>query len=376
MVLTEQARELHASCLLMDGHNDLPWQIRARGNSKVEAVDIRKPQPRLHTDMERLRGGGVGGQFWSAFIPVNSDQPVVEFLEQVDLIHRMIDFYADDFALALTADDVLRIRAENKIAGLIGVEGGHAIGNSLAALRNLYRLGARYMTLTHADTLDWADAATDEARHGGLTEFGEQVVRTMNELGMLVDISHVSADTMKDVLRVSKAPVIASHSSAYAVAPHPRNVPDDVLKLVAENGGVIMINFASGFIVKEAAVALQRIFDVRREMRARYPDDEEFEKHWKEWNRQNPIASGTVHNVVDHIDHIVKVAGIDSVGLGADYDGITQLPRQLQDVSMYPYITQEMLNRGYTADEIRKVLGLNTLRALREAEKVALNWEK
>jgi membrane dipeptidase len=237
-----------------------------------------------------------------------------------------------------------------------------------------HRLGVRYMTLTHSETIDWADAGTDEARHGGLTPFGEQVVREMNRLGMLVDISHVSADTMRDVLRVSRAPIIASHSSAYAIAPHPRNVPDDVLQLIAKNGGVVMVNFFSGFVQPEAARRMENIFEVMRKLRKQHPDEKDFENAEKEWLRENPVPRGSVHTVVDHIDHIVNVAGIDYVGLGSDYDGVSVLPEQLEDVSCYPNLTQELLNRGYREADIKKVLGENLLRALRKAEEVARNW--
>ncbi|HUG91681.1 MAG TPA: membrane dipeptidase, partial [Planctomycetaceae bacterium] len=238
-------------------------------------------------------------------------------------------------------------------------------------LRRYYDLGARYMTLTHSDTLDWVDSATDEPRHGGLTDFGEEVVRTMNELGMLVDISHVSAETMHDVLRVSRAPVIASHSSAYAIAPHPRNVPDDVLRKIKENGGVVMVNFFSGFVVPESARRMARMFDVRRELREKHPDDAEFNKALERWRRENPIEPGTIHDVIDHIDHVVRIAGVDYVGLGSDYDGVTSLPDQLGDVSTYPYITQALLDRGYSDEDVRKILGENLLRVFREAERVA-----
>ncbi|KAA3605144.1 MAG: membrane dipeptidase [Planctomycetota bacterium] len=370
VVLSEQALRLHHQALLVDGHNDLPWQIRSRAGGRVEALDIRRPRPRLHTDMERLRAGGIGAQFWSAFAPVSHPQPVVAFQEQIDLIRRMCAFYPE-FELALTAADIRRIRREGKIAGLIGVEGGHAIGNSLGVLRNLYALGARYMTLTHSANLDWADSATDEPKLGGLSPFGEDVVRTMNRLGMLVDISHVSAETMADVLKVAQAPVIASHSSAFALAPHPRNVPDSILAQLPQNGGVIMVNFYTGYLVGEVVQALEEVKKVRRELRQRYPEEEEFRAQFAAWRAANPVESGTVHHVVDHIDHIAKVAGIDHVGLGSDFDGISQLPRQLQDVSMFPYITQEMLNRGYSETDIGKVLGLNLLRALEQAEQVA-----
>jgi membrane dipeptidase len=374
--ITPEALRIHRSAIVFDGHNDLPLKIRTVGSSSFEQLDIAEQQPELHTDIPRLRAGGVGAQFWSAYVPPEKAQEggaALYALEQIDLIHRMADHYPDHFAMAYTADDVLRARRRGKIACLIGIEGGHAIENSLAALRMFYALGARYMTLTHVDTNDWADSATDEARHDGLTPFGEEVVREMNRLGMLVDISHISAEAMRDVLRVAQAPVIASHSSAYAVAPTPRNVPDDVLRLIADNGGVVMVNFYSGFVHPEAARVSQEGFELWRRLRERGANEKEMRKAFEEWRREHPTPRGTVRTVVDHIDHIARVAGIDHVGLGSDYDGITIVPDQLDDVSCYPYITQELLNRGYSASEIRKILGGNALRALREAEDVAAN---
>jgi membrane dipeptidase len=374
--VTEAALKLHQSALIFDGHNDLPWQYQQKADRAVDRLDISRPQPSLHTDISRLRKGNVGAQFWSAYVDAGlakTGTAVRETLEQIDLIYRIVKAYPDTFEMAMTADDVVRIRKSGRIASLIGVEGGHSIDNSLAVLRSLYRLGARYMTLTHTDTLDWADSATDTARHGGLTEFGEAVVREMNRLGMLVDISHVSADTMRHALKVSKAPVIASHSSAYALAPHPRNVPDDVLKLLARNGGVVMVNFYPGFITAEAARAQKDGVQQYRELKKQYPKEAEFKVAWAQWKKEHAIPNGSVHDVVDHIEHIMKVAGVDHVGLGSDFDGIDMVPRQLEDVSSYPVITQELLNRGHSAEEIRKVLGENILRALRVAQDVAIN---
>ncbi len=378
--LTEAGLRVHREALVIDGHNDLPYKLRERSDPVSRRPDIAKEQKQLHTDIPRLHKGGVGAQFWSAYVSAERTRKtgtaVRDTLEQIDVIHRMVRDYPETFALASTADDIVRIHKQGKIASLIGVEGGHSIDNSLGVLRMYYLLGVRYLTLTHSLTLDWADSATDEARHHGLTPFGERVVREMNRLGMLVDISHVSAETMRHALKVTKAPVIASHSSAYALAPHPRNVPDDVLRLVAKNGGVVMVNFYPGFIVPEGARAMKEMFKVARELQAKYPKESEFREAFAQWRKQHPFPSGSVHTVVDHIEHIIKVAGVDHVGLGSDYDGIGMVPRQLEDVSCYPYITQELLNRGHSPEAVHKVLGGNLLRVLRQAERVAKEWKE
>lgn len=374
--LTEEAIQLHKSCLVVDGHNDLPWVLRKYSNSGFDTIDVSKPQPKIDTDIPRLRKGGVGAQFWSAYAPTDTiarGESAKVTLEQIDLIKRLVARYPDDLELALSADDIERIHKTGKIASLIGVEGGHSIDNSLDGLARLYELGARYMTLSHSDTLDWVDSANDAPRSDGLSPFGEEVVRTMNRLGMLVDISHISAESMKDALRITKAPVIASHSSAFGIAQHPRNVPDDVLKEVAKNGGVIMVNFYSGFIVPQraaigAGIIAERI-KLRKDKSVTLDEDDLTTK--KARLEQDKMTPGTVHTLVDHIEHIIKVAGVDNVGLGSDYDGVTQLPDQLEDVSTYPYITQELLNRGYSHEDIRKILGGNLMRALRKTEKVA-----
>jgi len=377
--LTEEALKIHADALLIDGHNDLPWKLKDKADPFFRRYDITQLQPALHTDIPRLRKGNVGAQFWVAYVDAGlakTHLAVKETLEQIDQIHRMIRAYPDTFATALTADDVVRVHKQGKIASLIGVEGGHSIDNSLGVLRTYYSLGVRYMTLTHSDTLDWADSATDEPKHGGLTPFGEQVVIEMNRLGMLVDISHVSADTMRHALKISKAPVIASHSSAFALADHPRNVPDDVLKLLPRNGGVIMVNFYPSFINPEGARIDVELLKLRRQWREKYPKKEEYREVAAQWIKAHPVPQPSVHDVVDHIEHIIRVAGIDHVGLGSDFDGIDMVPRQLEDVSCYPYITQELLNRGRTREEIHKILGGNALRALRRAEEVARTWGK
>jgi membrane dipeptidase len=376
--LTEEALRIHREAILIDGHNDLPWELRRKDDLSFRQIDLTREQRSLQTDIPRLRKGGVGAQFWSVYVPAETRKDgsaVRKTLEQIDVVHRLARQYPDAFEMAYSTDDISRIRKKGKIACLIGVEGGHSIDNSLGVLRMLYALGARYMTLTHSETLDWADSATDEPKNNGLSPFGEQVVREMNRLGMLVDIAHVSADTMRHALRVSKAPVIASHSSAYALANHPRNVPDDVLKQVAQNGGVVMVNFFPGFITPEGARASREMFQAARELKKKYPDEKEFEAAWRQWRREHPMPTGSVRTVVDHIEHIIKTAGIDHVGLGSDFDGISSTPKQLEDVSCYPYITQELLNRGYGREQIHKILGGNLLRAFARAEEVARNWK-
>lgn len=375
VVLTDAAAAIHREALLVDGHNDLPWELRRKDGTAFRNIDLSKPQPKFHTDIARLKKGNVGVQFWSAYVPVSTTAKNVAVrttLEQIDVIHELVRRYPQTFEMAGGTEDIARIRKAGKIASLIGVEGGHSIDNSIAVLRNYYRLGVRYMTLTHSESLDWADSCTDAPKANGLSAFGEEVVREMNRLGMMVDLSHVSDATMKAALKVTKAPVIFSHSSARAIADHPRNVPDDVLKLVKENGGVVMVNFYSGFLVPEGARAMKRMFEVARELKKKFPDDEaKFEESLKVWLKENDYPAGTVHTIVDHIEHIAKVAGIDHVGIGSDFDGVTKLPHQMPDVSHYPLITQELLNRGYTKEQILKVLGGNAMRVFAAAEKVS-----
>lgn len=379
VVVTEAAEKVHQESFVFDGHNDLPWEMRTRASSSFEKLDISKPHPEIHTDIERLRQGNVGAQFWSVYVPASTRErgtALSDTVEQIELVHAMVQRYPEVFGFAGNYDDIVRLRSEGKIASLIGVEGGHSIEDSIANLRRLYKLGARYMTLTHSDTLDWADSATDEPQSGGLNAFGEEIVREMNRLGMLVDLSHVSPDTMKDALRVSKAPIIFSHSSARAVADHPRNVPDEILPLVAENGGLVMVNFFSGFVHPESAQRMAKMFDVGRDLRKKYPDDQEYDEAMARWRAENPIEPGTVHDLVDHIDHLVKVAGVDHVGIGSDYDGVSVLPRQLGDVSTYPVITQALLDRGYEKQAIHKIMSGNMMRVYREAEEVAKQLQK
>ena len=374
VVVSEAARKVHAAGFVFDGHNDLPWELRESAGGSFDKADIAIGVPKFHTDIPRLRAGNVGAQFWAAYVPVETSKERRAFtmtLEQIEIIRTMVRRYPDVFEFAKTADDVVRIQKSGKIASLIGVEGGHSIEDSMDKLRRLRELGVSYMTLTHSDTLSWADSATDEAKHVGLTKFGKEIVLEMNRLGMLVDLSHVSPDTMRDALETTNAPIIFSHSSARAIADHPRNVPDDILKLTKQNGGVVMVNFYSGFIHPESAKRRANMFQVTRELHAKFPKEADYQKARKRFDAENPIESGTVQDVVDHIDHIVQVAGIDHVGLGSDFDGITKTPRQLDDVSMYPVITQEMLNRGYKPEQIHQLMSGNILRVMRRAEEVA-----
>lgn len=374
VVVTAQAKAIHERSYVFDGHNDLPWTLRTEASSSFEKLDIAQPQPRIHTDIERLKQGGVGAQFWSVYVPAHTAASGLAHqmtLEQIAIVEAMCRRYPDTFEKALTSKDVERIRANGKIASLIGVEGGHAIDNSLEKLRRLFALGARYMTLTHSDSLDWADSCSDVAKCGGLSEFGRAVVQEMNRLGMMVDLSHVSPQTMQAALDVSQAPILFSHSSARGVADHPRNVPDEILKQLPANGGVVMVNFYSGFVVPKAAENTKKIFELTRELRKKYGEDQEaIGRESAAFRAKFPIPAGTVLDVADHIDHIVRVAGIDHVGIGSDFDGITTVPKQLEDVSMYPVLTQVLLDRGYTEADIHKIMSENILRLMREVEAV------
>ncbi len=372
--LVERARALHRETPLIDGHNDYAWAVREKAQRNLAHLDISKPQPSIMTDIPRLRAGGVGGQFWSVYVPVElaGQTAVTATLEQIDIVHQMIRRHPQTFELALTADDVERVFKTGRIASLIGMEGGHSIDNSLGALRMFHRLGARYMTLTHSKNTRWADAATDDPRVGGLTAFGEEIVREMNWLGMLVDLSHVSPDTMEDAIRVSQAPVIFSHSSARAVTDVTRNVPDNILRLLPKNGGVVMVTFVPGFLSPDVAAWNKLQTAEQARLTQQYPDNAAAVKQGvAAWTRAHPAPRATMAQAADHIDHIRRVAGIDHIGLGGDFDGITSVPEDLEDVSKYPVLTAELLRRGYKDDDVRKILGRNVLRVMREAEKVS-----
>jgi membrane dipeptidase len=369
-----RARALHLAVPMFDGHNDYPWEVRERAGKDPARLDISGTRTDTMTDIPRLRQGGVGAQFWSVYVPASlaGQQAVTATLEQIDIVHRMIARYPDDLALAFTADDVQRIFTEGKIASLIGMEGGHSIDSSLGALRMFARLGARYMTLTHSKNVPWADSATDRPEHGGLTKFGEEVVAEMNRLGMLVDLSHVSEATMEDVLRVTRAPVIFSHSSARALCDHPRNVPDAILRQLPRNGGVVMVSFVPGFTTPEASAwdAAQEAESARLE-KLTPKDESAVRAAMAVWVAEHPRPRVTVAQVADHIDHVRSVAGVDHVGYGSDFDGISSAPSGLEDVSTFPALTAELLRRGYTELEVKKVLGLNLLRVMRAAEATA-----
>jgi membrane dipeptidase len=367
---THAARDLLRRFPLIDGHNDLPWALRERAG---EVVDLAEPVAGTHTDLPRLAAGGVGAQFWSVFVPASipGDTAVTTVLEQIDLAHRMIAAYPQALELALTAADVDRIFAAGRVASLLGAEGGHCIAGSLGVLRMLYALGVRYLTLTHNASVGWADSATDAVAAGGLNDFGRDVVREMQLLGMLVDLSHVSPDTMHDALDAATAPVIFSHSSARAICDNPRNVPDDVLARLPANGGVCMVTFVPGFVSQECADWLASL---KAEAARRGLDPRDFGQLWSikaDWEAAHPRPQATLAQVADHVDHVRQVAGIEHVGLGGDFDGTPDVTVGLEDVSTYPALFAELLARGWTEDDCAALAGANLLRVLRAAESAA-----
>jgi len=370
-----QAHALLAAHPVVDGHNDLPWALREQVRYDLDRLDIATDQSaRTHTDIPRLRKGGVGAQFWSVFVrsDFGGDTAVSATLEQIDVVRRLTERYSDDFRLSLSADDMETARAEGRIASLMGAEGGHSINCSLATLRALYDLGVRYMTLTHNDNTPWADSATDEPRAHGLTRFGEEVVHEMNRLGMLVDLSHVSPDTMRDALRAGEAPVVFSHSSARAVCDHPRNIPDDVLAALPANGGVAMATFVPKFVLPEA-VAWAKAADENMRAHGLHPleltDAAKKVQHAFEEARPRPLA--TAATVADHLDHMREVAGVDHIGIGGDFDGTPFTPSGLDDVAGYPNLIAELLDRRWSEAELAKLTWQNAVRVLRDAEEAA-----
>ncbi len=372
-----RARAILKVAPLIDGHNDVPWAIRISKEKPfdVEAYDLRKKAPG-QTDLPRMAQGMMGGQFWSVYIPGEEETRRYGYartqLEQIDIALRVIRKYPDRLELALSSSQVLPIFHRGKVASMLGMEGGHAIENSLGALRAYYDLGARYMTLTHNVTLDWADAAADTPRHGGLTAFGEEVVREMNRLGMMVDLSHVSPDTMDDAIRVSASPVIFSHSSARALCDVPRNVPDPILRRLAANGGVVMVTFVPGFISQEIASRGKEIREALQSRLQGVTDEAEKTRITAEVAGQFPKPrNASIAQVADHIEHIRRIAGVEHVGLGGDYDGTDQLPDGLEDVSRYPDLVAELLRRGWTDADVKLLVGGNILRVWAANEQIA-----
>ncbi len=367
------ARDVLARYPLIDGHNDLAWALRESGRRDLDATDLNARVPGTHTDLPRLAEGGVGAQFWSVYVPceLRHDAAVTAVLEQVSLVREMVRRYPGQLELALTADDVDRITRSGKIASLMGAEGGHSIASSMGVLRSLYELGVRYMTLTHNKNVPWADSATDEPAAGGLTAFGRAVVAEMQRIGMLVDLSHVSPATMADALDAAQAPVIFSHSSARAICDHPRNVPDEILGRLPGNGGVCMVTFVPAFVSQACADWGEELAD---EMRRRGLDPGDWSlrrKVGEELAAARPRPAATVAQVADHVEHVREVAGVDHVGIGGDFDGVDQLPEGLEDVSCYPALIGELLNRGWSEQDCGKLARGNLLRALRDAEACA-----
>jgi len=367
------ARDLLGRHPLVDGHNDLPWTMRVADELDLDTTDLAAPVASTQTDLPRLAQGGVGAQFWSVFVPADlqGETAVTTTFEQVDLVHEMIKRYPEALELALTAADVERINAAGRLASLIGAEGGHSIGCSLGTLRALYELGVRYLTLTHNRNLPWADSATDMPSVGGLTAFGREVVREMQRLGMLVDLSHVSPGTMRDALDTAEAPVIFSHSSALALCDHPRNVPDNILARLPDNGGVCMVNFVPSF-VSQAAREWEREFAAEMQRRGLDHKNVAARGHLRaereEWMAAHPRPKVTLAEVADHVEHVRKIAGVDHVGIGSDYDGVDWLPEGLEDVSTYPALIAELLSCGWSEEDCGKLAGGNILRVMREAE--------
>jgi membrane dipeptidase len=376
MTTPATARELLSRHPILDGHNDLPWTLRVSDEIDLDTTDLSGPVPAIQTDLPRLARGGVGAQFWSVYVSADleGETAVTTTLEQIDLVHELIRRYPDALELALTAADAERIMAAGRVASLIGAEGGHSIGGSLGTLRALYALGVRYMTLTHNHNLPWADSATDEPSAGGLTAFGREVVREMQRLGMLVDLSHVSPDTMRDALDTAEGPVLFSHSSALALCDHPRNVPDQILARLPGNGGTCMVNFVPAFISQACRDWAQeftedmkgRGFDLKN-----VPGRGQLKAERAAWEAAHPKPRVTLAEVADHVEHVREVAGVDHVGIGSDYDGVDWLPEGLEDVSRYPALIAELLDRGWSEADCGKLASGNVLRTLRDAEAAA-----
>lgn len=373
----DEAIEILESVPLFDGHNDAPYQYRNRVGykfSELDFYDTTQLENPMHTDIPRLKEGRVGAQWWSVYVNAHipENEAVVRTMEQIDFVKRMAQKYPDEFEMAYTADDVEQIFEDGKIASLIGMEGGHSISNSLAVLRQFYDLGARYMTITHSRTLDWADAASDNPQHDGLSEFGEEVIQEMNRLGMIVDLSHVTPATMRDALEITEAPVMYSHSSARAVSGHVRNVPDEILPLVKENNGIIMVTFVGSFVSEELRQYYADRAAYQRRVEYLHPGEVDvIAEKMEAWDAEHEAPTPTLNQLADHIDHLRDEIGVDYIGIGGDYDGTSGLPEGLEDVSTYPDLFAELLKRGYSEEDLKKIAGLNMLRVMRGAEESA-----
>lgn len=371
MKMSDDALRIHRESFVIDGHNNLIMKFAKQPGLSLATVDLSQSVPSLHTDVPRLKQGGVGAEIFATYVSTDSVKKgtaVKQTLEQIEQLGKLLGRSQGEIQFALGSEDLERIHNQGKVAALVAIEGGNAIENSVAVLKTYYQSGVRMMALTHDDTTDWADAALDVSKHKGLTPFGEQVIAEMNRLGMAIDLSHCATETVNDVLAISKAPVVFSHSGSHAVAPHGRNLNDATLQAVAKNGGVVLVNFYAGFLSAESVKA----YDTRTKdaalFRKQFKTDAEFQVAIGPWLKDHPLPATSVKNVVDHIDHIAKVAGIKHVGLGSNFDGIVSVPKHLEDVSCFPHITQELLNRGYTEADIKKVLGGNTLRVLKQVE--------
>lgn len=382
MTITDRIASVLAANPVFDGHNDLPWALRRQANYDLDALDIASHQPTLHTDIGRLRAGGVGAQFFSVYVPSNmpGSSAVTATLEQIDCVYRLVEKYPETFGFARTANQVREVIRSNRIAALLGAEGGHSIDNSLGALRMLRKLGVAYMTLTHNHNTPWADSATDEPQSNGLNDFGRDVVREMNRIGMLVDLSHVAPTTMRAALEVTTAPVIFSHSSCRAICDHVRDAPDDVLRALAANDGVIMVTFVPGFVSPECAeqytaeraeaarlgISHQTVYTLEA-----VDEDSAAVAELERWKLAHPAPKATLSQVADHLDHAREVAGVNHIGLGGDYDGVDELPVGLEDVSKYPALLAELADRGWSDAELAGLTSGNVLRVLQAAEDVA-----
>ena len=372
--ISETALQLHRSALVFDGHNNLVRAVLKSKDHDPATIDLNRFQAGLHTDLPRLRQGGLGAEYFATYVSpesVKKGNAVRETLEQIEAIKQLLRRYPESWEFAGSSQDVLRLRGEGRLAGLIAIENGEAVDGSLAVLRTYYQAGVRCLAVTHDDTHGWADAALDKSKHDGLSKFGEQVVAEANRLGIVLDLAHAAESTIRDTLSISSAPVLFSHTGAHELAPHPRNLSDDILRLVAQNGGVVQVNFFAGFLTKQTVKSYQDRSKAAHELRKSFKTEEQYRLALQQWLKEHPLPPTTVADVVDHIDHIVAVAGIDHVGLGSNFDGIVSIPKELEDVSCFPRITQELLDRGYTSEQIMKILGQNTLRVLREVERVA-----